>query len=846
MELKDYQQKALKQVESYLTQLTEQKQKADKIAEIEPDAAIDFPAKAWAKLPAASSLKKYQSKENGIGQPLPNFCLKIPTGGGKTLLAVKAIDLINTHYRRNQTGLVLWIVPTTQIYRQTYNNLKDRAHPYRQQLDMASGNRTMIIEKIDRFTPRDVTESLVVMMLMLPAANRENKETLKVFKDSGGFQEFFPQEDDIEGHKQLLARYPNLDAFGTSGEFWQRQVKTSLGNTLRLLAPIIILDEGHKAYSEKAQETICGFNPSIIVELSATPKATSNELVDIRGRELDQEEMIKLDLHIRNQDSPQWQDTLNASIAHLNFLDKKAADYYAASGVYIRPIMLIQVERTGKEQRDDKRHTHAEQIKEHLLGVHGIPPEEIAIKTSDKDDLKDVDDIGGLLSDQCRIRFIITKQALQEGWDCPFAYVLTILTNPQSKTALTQLVGRILRQPYARKTTVQELNESYVYTYQKTAREVLKDIKGGFELDGLGDLAGRVTQDDDTGKAPGVTTPMLRPQFQKFAHTFCLPVFAVKEGKNDWRPISYDMDIASRIDWSKLSIDAFHSLLLPEVRPMHYEAIVGLASDLHGKDDMVARQVYAREGISRSDPVFMARQLSEEIVDNPWIAFDFGKQVIHSLLEKHGQEKVVNNFVYIVQEAKRHFAEEKNRLAQGIFNAMLEKDELRFMVIASGFDITTPKKVRDTKRLTRDNGEAIQRSLFDPVMEDGFNTLERDVACFLDGQEPLFWWYRNVPRQDYYVQGWHRGRIYPDFIFTTLKDNEADKAKVYVVETKGIQLEGNRDTDYKQSVFEICNKRVNVKQTDFASFNRAFKQHSTRYEVIFGDEWQQRLTEMVQ
>ena len=91
----------------------------------------------------------------------------------------------------------------------------------------------------------------------------------------------------------------------------------------------------------------------------------------------------------------------------------------------------------------------------------------MAVKSAEIDELKDFDDMGGLMVRDCPMRYIITKQALQEGWDCSFAYVLTILTNPHSKTAMTQLVGRILRQPYARKTHVPALDESYVYCFQR-------------------------------------------------------------------------------------------------------------------------------------------------------------------------------------------------------------------------------------------------------------------------------------------------------------------------------------------------------------------------------------------
>lgn len=444
MQLKEYQQRALAEIRRYLEHLAAWRKKA----EDNPDFEIPFPEKAWEK---AQIYHPYTPSKNGVGQPLPTFCLKVPTGGGKTLLGVKTVDLANMIYRKQKTGLVLWIVPTTQIYRQTIQHLKDRDHPYRQHLDLASGGHTLILEKTDHFSPQDVQENLTVLMLMLPSANRKTKETLKVFKDSGGFQDFFPSEDDIKAQDALLKRFPNLDTYEKESNFWGRQVKTSLGNTLRILSPLIILDEGHKAYSEGAQGTLHGFNPCLIVELSATP-VQSNILVDITGRELHREEMIKLDLHVVNKASPDWKDTLLAGLNKRNVLEEKAREHEANTGIYIRPICLIQVERTGKEQRGG-RWIHSEQIREHLIKIMGVPAEEIAVKTSEKDELKEVDDTGGLLARDCKIRYIITKQALQEGWDCAFAGAhSSSALRPKDPSSGTRRKLRILL-PTARKRT---------------------------------------------------------------------------------------------------------------------------------------------------------------------------------------------------------------------------------------------------------------------------------------------------------------------------------------------------------------------------------------------------------
>jgi type III restriction enzyme len=217
MRLKHYQEKVLKELKEYLVSLSEFNAKYEKALEFDADMAKDynFPKRAYEQ---AKGRAIYHSKTNGIQEPLPDIYLKVPTGGGKTLLACHAIDNIQKTFLKKQTGLVLWIVPSTQIYRQTILALKNREHPYRQILDISSGGRTIIKEKNEMFNRLDIDENLIVLMLMLPSANRQNKETLKVFRDQGGFTDFFPREDDFEGHKKLKELILNLDCFTTEME----------------------------------------------------------------------------------------------------------------------------------------------------------------------------------------------------------------------------------------------------------------------------------------------------------------------------------------------------------------------------------------------------------------------------------------------------------------------------------------------------------------------------------------------------------------------------------------------------------------------------------------------------
>ena len=836
MILKEFQKRTLSRVQDYLECLDEWRGKSAELQKLDPD--YDWVARAWQRTVRG---RAYVSRKNSLGRPLPTFCLKIPTGGGKTLLAVKIIDLVNIHYRRRQTGLVLWIVPTTQIYRQTFQALRDRDHPYRQQLDVASAGRTTILEKTSHFSPDEVRENLCVLLLMLPSANRITKEHLRIFRDNGGFGRFFPRDDDIAAHRELIERVPNLDVFEGGNGLWERPVKTSLGNTLRLLEPLIVLDEGHKAYSVGAKATLEGFNPCMVVELSATPPKSANVLVDVSGRELLEEEMIKLDLHIRNSNSVDWKHTLLAAIEHRKRLEEDARQYEASSGTYIRPICVIQVERTGRDQRGAGL-IHAEDAREYLLTYPGVRPEHIAVKTSQRDELKDADEAGGLLSRACPIRYIITKQALQEGWDCAFAYVLAILSNPSSRTALTQLVGRILRQPSARKTRVPALDESYVFCFQRRGQDLLNEVRKGFGLEGLSGLEGRVTMNADGDTQAGqVVHQKQRPQYRDVAGGLVLPAFVIRD-EGRWRLVYYEADIMSRVPWDEVDITPLYNLELELEAAGELELRAGL-------DDAIA-VTRVREGTGQGDvDYYFAASHLLDAVPNPWRGREIAGRVFGKLMEKHDKGRVVANYVFVLEEIRKQVQAERDRLAREVFRRLLDEGVMRFMVVTDefGFNRPPPKIERreDAVQANREDGSPYQRSLFERTSEDELNGLENKVATYLDRQERLFFWYRNRPRKDYFVQGWKRGRIYADFVFA-LNGGNGDRrdafTEVFVMETKGLHLKHLEDTEYKRSVFDICSEQA--RKSDWAELVPAMEGKVMRFEVVDEEEWERRLNAM--
>ena len=478
--------------------------------------------------------------------------------------------------------------------------------------------------------------------------------------------------------------------------------------------------------------------------------------------------MIRLDLRVVNKASTNWRDTMRAAMERRDDLQEKARAYEANTNVYIRPICLVQVERTGKEQRGSQW-IHSEDVREYLIG-QGVPKDWIAVKSAEIDELKEFEDIGGLLSRDCPIRYIITKQALQEGWDCSFAYVLTILTNPHSKTALTQLVGRILRQPYARKTNVTALDESYVFCFQRT--KLLEEIRQGFSNEGLQGLEGRVVMDAKDLETAEIERVGPREIFKAAAGNMVLPAFLIRDGK-EWRLVSYEGDILSRVPWDKADISPLFNLTLSLEEKRDVELRAGLREDLSSLQ-RGAQESLSGGGDLKLDYAYAAAHLLDT-VPNPWVGYEFVERTFTGLLTQYkGKEKVVaNNLVFILEELRKRLEQERDRLAEEVFNNLLAEDKMRFMVVLHDLKGMNrpPEKVDIQKpfvKATRLDGNQFMLNLYEPMTADSLNSLEHEVASFLDEQSRLYFWYRNIPHHGYYVQGWQKSRIYADFIFATM------------------------------------------------------------------------------
>ena len=821
LELKTYQRDTLDAFSNWLEVLKEEretskttiehlKKAGSSISDDVLDEIGNYPKTAWRKLAEndgiAATAGEYVDRKDGANRPIPHICFKVPTGGGKTLLAASALEQLH-----RQRGLTLWVVPTQAIFEQTKAALWNKEHPYRKVLERASGGHVKMLEREESFNRDDISNYLCVMLLMLPAANKSPDKKLKdkayyrMYRNSGRYSSFFPDHDDNEGNALMREKYPDLD-YNTEGNIPMQ----SLFNVIKLLRPVVILDEAHKAYGPKSRtefaSSINRLDPQMVIELSATPNSgISNLLVDIAGPDLKKEEMIKSPVQVSSFSGMTWQSTLSEAAAELERLDEEASLLESGTDRYIRPIAVVRVEVTGADLQDGKR-IHAEDVRKHLIQNLNVPPDAIRVKSAYNDELRGEN----LLSKESQVKWIITKSALMEGWDCSFAYLLVMLDNTQSQKAITQLVGRVMRQPHAQLTGIESLDQCYVICNETDVDDAVKQVKQGLESQGLTGMEDKIFAKGNTQDQADFKMVKIHRRQQFVGEEIYLPVVRHKDG-DEWIQLNYQIHILPHIDWLSIKPPDLNASAPdgPRLRTATVP-IEDVPPVFH--DD---QEPYVEKQINITD---FALSLID-IVSNPWQAARIAEELIEGLITSgHTNEKIYDRRSYLIPMLHEHVTNEIENQAENIFRKKLDIGEIHFDLavgepnykLRENFKI----EVHANQNLLTKYGKPVQLSLFEPMYEyPSDNELEKKFAHFLDGEKALQWWHRVVARQqgEYYLQGWKDRRIYPDFVAMT---KEVDSmTRVLIFETKGEHLEGNRDTEYKKKVLNVLEEVFNSSDT---------------------------------
>lgn len=422
-------------------------------------------------------LQPYNSQVKRV----PHVCLKVPTAGGKTFIASNAIKTIFDAFDHSKHRAVVWLVPSDPIFEQTYRRLSDPSDPYRQKINIHFGNKVEVYDKESalsgsNFNATSVKENLSIFVLSIDSLRRKNKDSLRVHYENGNLFSFQP----------LLGN----------------DVELSLMSVISYLNPVVIVDESHNVTSGLSIDMLESLNPSFILDLTATPRDTSNIISFVDAFELKRENMVKLPVIVYNHKHKK--DVIASAIQLRRKLEHLALENEKQGGKYIRPIILFQAESKSKEDT-----TTFQKVKDMLITA-GIPEEEIKIKTATINEIKGID----LMARDCLVRYIITINALKEGWDCPFAYVLASLADRSSAVDVEQILGRVLRQPHVSQHISEMLNMSYVLTASSKFLDTLDNIVKGLNRAGFSSkdyrLADETQQEEEAPKKgqDGASTDM--------------------------------------------------------------------------------------------------------------------------------------------------------------------------------------------------------------------------------------------------------------------------------------------------------------------------------------------------
>lgn len=685
--------------------------------------------------------------DHGLGAP--HICIQMPTGGGKTLVACHALNVIQSDYLQlaYDRGLVVWLVPTDAILFQTINNLKNRKHLYRKALD--SYFKRVLILDVDsamRLTKTELDNNFCVIVSTYAAFRIDNtkRDSRKVFRENGLLMEHFIKSEP--------SQFPHQN---TTIEH------SSLVDLIKINHPIVVVDEGHNTQTDLSYEMIKHFEPSFVIEYTATPRSNPgrnpNVLVKVTSSELKSEAMIKMPMQHHNY--PNWENTLSKGVAQRNLLEKLSKKEHKTTGEYIRPIALIQAEL--EKENPDK--IHVKKIYEYLTTTLQIPKNQIGIKTGTRDDLRNQN----LYSKNNPMRYIITVKALAEGWDNAFAYVLISVANVGSSISAKQIIGRILRLPSQQFKKISDLNHSYIYTSSQKFNETIKQLEQGLIDNGYetSDLVSSV-----------MCKPVTHEVKQRLQINVVLPCISVIDDRT--HRLDFDIDLIGD-DFLLSNKDTLNELSV--------STQVGTATfDIRDDNVKIIRQtMFKPNGQTAVDPTeeSLIRILEQKIRRRRYRQSDlrdYLHSIINHLRKQHSLLDLHNNISFLVNEINNQITTLENDHALMTFEKLLANNKLT----CTFFDLPKAFHVHEV------DSRIYSKHLFDksPVMNDE----EFDLARQIDSLSNVTWWFRNPENNvaGFYIQGWMNHKFYPDFIIKT-------NLSYFIVEYKGEQLLTTDDTKYK-------------------------------------------------
>lgn len=411
---------------------------------------------------------------------------------------------------------------------------------------------------------------------------------------------------------------------------------------------------------------------------------------------------------------------------------------------------------------------------------------QIAIKTSKVDDLKD----RNLLSRDCPVRYIITVNALKEGWDCPFAYILASLANKTSQVDVEQILGRVLRQPYAKRQNDSVLNISYVLTcsadFRSTLDSVVKGLNGaGFSSKDyrIGSMVGMENQTDEKVPTSIFDSPAKVPEKVSGAKEDTSSEDAFLEGfslEHEDAHVAFfnTPDNMYTVDLSETG-EAVPQYKMTNryVRAAFRESLEAMPDKqkLQACINSIASAISRYDNVKDSD----VRQ--------------YLKRVFGGLTEDEVSQAMqsINTYGKAVEDKIRSLQDDYRKKT---FERKTEID----LTVSPLYNL--PKVITPAKATS-----SIPKSPYEAEAND-MNNFEWTMANAIAQMDNVKWWHRNIDRKEFFINEFINH--YPDFIVMT------KTGRILMVETKGDQLLN----EYSRNKLFLGRKWANMVGTKYRYF----------------------------
>lgn len=540
----------------------------------------------------------------------------------------------------------------------------------------------------------------------------------------------------------------------------------------------MLIDEEHK-YRDTANEYIANINPKHVLRISATPITTADHVETVKDDEVISAGLIAANIAINEGVSVAVQENnnLDDDLLLLDLADKKRQEIqkeYDRLGLKIRPLVLIQFPNGSEEW--------IERVKNHLADMNY--PESSGLVTSwfsgdHPDNPEEIKKLDG------KYAFLLFKQAIATGWDCPRAKILVKLREGGTERFNVQTVGRIRRMPERKHYDIELIDNCYIYTLDSQFNEGLTNsISDSFYT----------YQYKRKSDAPSV---LLKKEALDGNDRFAVNPMAVIEVVRKAMLSSCDLDKNGRLD--KKELEKSKGYLFGT--KLRIEAIEGVARTTH--DMMKINTRFAGEHqINTHDDGFIIRDAKRRIaramgidenISNNALRILFGPMDMQMSLYSEEEQKFEQGNKLIEDMSFREYnaflVNNRDKLVE-VFSQVSEEeiaDIVETDILVSDWCIPPYQYYKQHKKLP--STATLDKNVFESygnniLIHPNRTVSEVEFERWCETYDEVDWIYKNGDKGEeffsiVYRKAFRRAHFYPDYIIG-LKNGD-----IWVIEAKG-------------------------------------------------------------